>query len=319
MTAAVTARTLLVVMDPVERMKPAKDTTLALLLAAQAAGWKAVCADTDALSVRDGEARVRARPLTVADSTSDWYTLGDTFETALAAFPLILMRKDPPFNQEYVYATYWLELAESAGSKVVNAPRALRDCNEKGFITRFPEWIAPTLISRDATALRAFHAEQEEIVLKPLDGMGGQGVFVIGRDGRNLGAVIDTLSDMGRHTIMAQRYLPAISAGDKRILMIDGEPVDHVLARIPAEGETRGNLAAGGRGVVQALNDRDRAIATAVGPHLKRRGIVFAGLDVIGDCLTEINITSPTCLREIQRETGQDIAGRAFARMSEGL
>jgi len=319
MSDAVTARTLLVVMDPVERMKPAKDTTLALLLAAQHAGWSLVCADTDALSVRDGEGRVRAQPLTVRDSSTDWYTLGEPFETTLASFPLILMRKDPPFDQEYVYATYWLELAESAGCRVVNTPRALRDCNEKGFITRFPEWIAPTLISRDATALRAFHAEQGEIVLKPLDGMGGQGVFVIGTDGRNLGAVIEALSDMGRRTVMAQRYLPAISAGDKRILMIDGEPVDHVLARIPADGETRGNLAVGGRGVVQPLNDRDRAIATAVGPHLKRRGIVFAGLDVIGDCLTEINITSPTCLREIQRETGQDIAGRAFAAMAEGL
>ncbi|MHA7833338.1 MAG: glutathione synthase [Algiphilus sp.] len=319
MSQTITARMLLVVMDPIQGIKPVKDTTLALMLAAQEAGWQLACADTDALAVRDGEARVRARSVAVCDSTTDWYQLGESFETPLAAFPLILMRKDPPFDQEYIYATYWLEMAEAAGARVVNAPRALRDCNEKGFIARFPEWIAPTLISRDAKALRAFHAEQGEIVLKPLDGMGGQGVFAIGADGRNLGAVIDTLSDMGRRSVMAQRYLPAIRDGDKRILMIDGEPVDHVLARIPAEGETRGNLAAGGRGVVQPLNPRDRAIAEAVGPHLRARGIVFAGLDVIGECLTEINITSPTCLREIQRETGQDIAGRAFACMSQGL
>jgi glutathione synthase len=310
------SRTLLVIMDPVAGIKPAKDTTLALLLAAQQAEWAIHCADTDALSVRDGVPRVRARPLRVRDDERDWHTLGESTDRALADYPLILMRKDPPFDQEYVYATYWLELAEAAGSRVVNRPQALRDCNEKGFIMRFPALIAPTLIARDKKALRAFQAEQGEIVLKPLDGMGGSGVFVVGADGRNLNAVIDTLSDNGRRTIMAQRYLPGIRDGDKRILMIDGAPVDHVLARIPAEGETRGNLAAGGRGVVQPLSDGDRAIAEAVGPGLRERGIVFAGLDVIGDRLTEINITSPTCLREIQRETGTDIAGAAFAAMA---
>ena len=310
------SRTLLVIMDPIAGIKPVKDTTLALLLAAQQAEWHIHCADTEALSVRDGVPRVRARPLRVRDDERDWHTLGESTDRALADYPLILMRKDPPFDQEYVYATYWLELAEAAGSRVVNRPQALRDCNEKGFIMRFPALIAPTLIARDKKALRAFQAEQGEIVLKPLDGMGGSGVFVVGADGRNLNAVIDTLSDNGRRTIMAQRYLPGIRDGDKRILMIDGAPVDHVLARIPAEGETRGNLAAGGRGVVQPLSDGDRAIAEAVGPGLRERGIVFAGLDVIGDRLTEINITSPTCLREIQRETGTDIAGAAFAAMA---
>lgn len=312
------SRTLLVIMDPIAGIKPVKDTTLALLLAAQQAEWHIHCADTDALSVRDGAPRVHARPLAVRDDERDWYTLGEAADQALADYPLILMRKDPPFDQEYVYATYWMELAETAGSRVVNRPQALRDCNEKGFIMRFPELIAPTLISRDKKALRAFQAEQGETVLKPLDGMGGNGVFVIDADGRNLNAVIDALSDNGRRTIMAQRYLPGIRDGDKRILMIDGTPVDHVLARIPAEGETRGNLAAGGRGVVQPLSAADRAIAEAVGPSLRERGIVFAGLDVIGERLTEINITSPTCLREIQRETGADIAGAAFAAMAGG-
>lgn len=316
---AAPTRCLLAVMDPIARIKPAKDTTLALLLAAQEAGWTLFCADTDALSVRDGAAAARVQHLQVRDTQQDWFTLGDTAVVPLGDFPLVLMRKDPPFDQEYVYATYWLELAEQAGSRVVNSPQALRDCNEKGFITRFPEWIAPTLITRDRAALRAFHAEQGDIVLKPLDGMGGSGVFVIGRDGRNLGAVIDTLGDNGRQSLMAQRYLPEIRDGDKRILMVDGEPVDHVLARIPADGETRGNLAAGGRGVVQPLSAGDRRIAEAVGPALRERGIVFAGLDVIGTALTEINITSPTCLREIARDTGQDIAAKAFAAMARGL
>ncbi|WP_290578494.1 glutathione synthase [Algiphilus sp.] len=313
------ARRLLVVMDPIAGIKPKKDTTLALMLAAQEAGWTLHCADTGALRVHGAEPRIDAAPVTVRDDERDWFTLAPTEDLALADFPLILMRKDPPFDQEYIYATYWLERAQAAGSRVVNAPRSLRDCNEKGFITWFPNLIAPTLIARDPEALRAFHAEHGEIVLKPLDGMGGHGVFVIGADGRNLNAVIDALGDGGRRTIMAQRYLPAIASGDKRILMIDGEPIDHVLARIPAEGETRGNLAAGGRGVVQPLSATDRRIAEAVGPELRARGIVFAGLDVIGEALTEINITSPTCLREIQRETGQDIAARAIAAMTDGL
>lgn len=313
------ARHLLVVMDPISGIRPAKDTTLALLLAAQADGWSLACADTGDISVRHGQPEARVHPLTVRDDARHWYTLGEATVVPLAEFPLILMRKDPPFDQEYVYATYWLELAVAAGARVVNAPDALRDCNEKGFISYFPALTAPTLISRDRTALRAFQAAHGEIVLKPMDGMGGTGVFVIAANGRNLGATIDTLTDDGRRTIMAQAYLPAIRDGDKRILMIDGEPVDHVLARIPAEGETRGNLAAGGRGVVQPLTDGDRAIADAVGPELQRRGLCFVGLDVIGNRLTEINVTSPTCLREIQRATGQDIAGRAFAAMTRDL
>lgn len=323
MTPAIGSRTLLVVMDPVAGIKVAKDTTLALLLAAQEAGWNIHCADTSALSVRDGTPKVRAQPLTVRDDEQDWYSLDAAADHPLADYPLILMRKDPPFDQEYIYATYWLELAEAAGARVVNRPAALRDCNEKGFIARFPELIAPTLIARDPIALRAFHAEHGEIVLKPLDGMGGEGVFVVGADGRNLNAVIDALGGKGRRTVMAQQYLPAISAGDKRILMIDGVAVERALARIPAQGETRGNLAAGGRGVVQPLSDTDRAIAEAVGPALRERGIVFAGLDVIGAHLTEINITSPTCLREIHRDlahdTGADLAGRAFAAMARGV
>jgi glutathione synthase len=319
MTAAPGRRTLLVVMDPIARIKPAKDTTLALLLAAQAEGWSLHYAELNDLSVRDGVPKVSARGLAVCDNDENWYRLESAIEVALADYPLILMRKDPPFDLEYVYATYWLELAERAGSRVVNRPNALRDCNEKGFITHFPQCTTPTLIARDASRLRAFHAEHEDIILKPMDGMGGAGVFRIGRDGMNLGSVIETLTDNGRRTIMAQRYLPAIREGDKRILMIDGIAVDHALARIPTGNETRGNLAAGGRGEVKALSDRDRWIAAEVGPELKRRGLLFVGLDVIGDSLTEINVTSPTCLREITRATGQDIAGRAIRAFAEGL
>lgn len=309
-------RCLLVVMDPIAAITPYKDTTLALLLAAQANGWQLHYAELPDLYVRDGLPRVAARPLRVRDDDRDWFELDAPQDQPLADYPLVLMRKDPPFDMEYVYATYWLELAERAGARVVNRPGALRDCNEKGFIAQFPQCTAPTLIARDPARLRAFHAEHGDIILKPIDGMGGAGVFRIGADGLNLGAVLESLGEFGQRTIMAQRYLPAIRDGDKRILMIDGEPVDHALARIPAAGETRGNLAAGGRGEVRPLSERDRWIAAEVGPELRRRGLLFVGLDVIGDHLTEINVTSPTCLREISRATGQDIAGRAIRAMS---
>lgn len=291
-------RTLGVVMDPIGSIKPYKDTTLALMQAAQARGWSLRYYELGDLWVRDGVALGRSRDVEVQDDPKDWYRLGEARVAPLGELDALLMRKDPPFDLDYIAATYVLELAEAQGCCVVNRPQSLRDCNEKVFISRFPQCCAPTLIARDPQVLRAFHAEHGDVILKPLDGMGGAGIFRVGPDGLNLGAVLEALTQ-GRHLIMAQRYLPAISEGDKRILMVDGEPVPYALARIPMAGETRGNLAAGGTGRAQPLTERDRWIAAQVGPELKARGLLFVGLDVIGDFLTEINVTSPTCAREI--------------------
>jgi glutathione synthase len=307
-------RTLGVVMDPITAIKPYKDTTLALMLAAQARGWALRYLELPDLWVRDGVAMGRVRPLSVQDDKKHWFDwTGPAQELRLGALDAILMRKDPPFDLEYIAATYILELAEAQGARVINRPQSLRDCNEKVFIASFPQCTAPTLIARDAATLRAFQAEQKEIVLKPLDGMGGMGIFRISEDGMNLGAVIETLTDNGRRYVMAQRYLPEIRDGDKRILMVDGEAVEYCLARVPMAGETRGNLAAGGSGRPQPLSERDRWIAQQVGPELKRRGLLFVGLDVIGDYLTEINVTSPTCAREIDAAYGTDIGGRLMS------
>jgi len=307
------SKRLAVIMDPIGSIKPYKDTTLALMLAAQRRGWSLHYLELPDLYLRDGRVAASTRPLTVRDDRDHWYDFtGDAVDTAIGDFDMVLMRKDPPFDLEYIYATYWLERAAADGAFIVNRPDSLRDCNEKGFLAWFPQCTAPTLVTRDPARIRAFHAEQGDIVIKPLDGMGGAGVFRIGKDGLNIGAVVETLGEMGRRSLMAQRYLPEILEGDKRILMIGGEPVDYALARIPSVGEVRGNLAAGGRGVVQPLSDRDRWLAAQVGPELKRRGLLFVGLDVIGDYLTEINVTSPTCLREIERETGEDLGARAI-------
>ncbi|ULQ46840.1 glutathione synthase [Flagellatimonas centrodinii] len=303
------SRTLGVLMDPIAAIKPYKDTTLHLLLAAQARGWRLRYYEMGDLWVRDGIALGRGRALEVRDDRQDWFTLGAPDVAPLGDLDALLMRKDPPFDLDYIAATYTLELAEAQGCRVVNRPAALRDCNEKFFITRFPQCCAPTLIARDPTTLRAFHAEHGDVIFKPLDGMGGSGIFRVGPDGLNLGAVIEALTD-GRHLIMAQQYLPAIRDGDKRILMVDGEPVPYCLARVPMQGETRGNLAAGGSGRPQPLSERDRWIAAQVGPELKARGLIFVGLDVIGDWLTEINVTSPTCAREIDAAHDLDIGGR---------
>lgn len=301
--------TLGVVMDPIASIKPHKDTTLALMLAAQKRGWALQVFEMQDLWLRDGVAMGRGTPTQVFDSDTRWFKSGKPQTLKLGSLDAILMRKDPPFDLEYITSTYVLERAQEQGALVVNDPASLRDCNEKVFISWFPACTAPTLVSRDAAQLRAFHAEQKEIVLKPLDGMGGRGVFRIGKDGMNLGAVIETLTDNGRRTIMAQRYLPAIAKGDKRILMVDGEPAPYCLARIPQKGEVRGNLAAGGNGRAQPLSKRDRWIAQQVGPELISRGLLFVGLDVIGDFLTEINVTSPTCAREIDAAYGTDIGG----------
>lgn len=288
-----------IVMDPIAHISFKKDSSLAMLLAAQARGWSLYYMEQQDLYQKAGEARARMRPLKVFADPQRWYELEDESDAPLAELDVILMRKDPPFDNEFVYSTYLLEQAERAGVLVVNRPQSLRDCNEKFFATLFPQLTPPTLVSRRADILREFAKEQRDIILKPLDGMGGSMIFRHREGDPNLSVILETLTRHGAEQIMAQRYLPAIKDGDKRILMIDGEPVPYCLARIPAAGETRGNLAAGGRGEARPLSERDREIAATVGPTLRERGLLFVGLDVIGDSLTEINVTSPTCIREI--------------------
>lgn len=288
-----------IVMDPIAAIAFKKDSSLAMLLAAQSRGWPLFYMEQQDLYQRGHQARARVRPLRVFNDPAHWFELDAEQDIALEELDVILMRKDPPFNSEYIYATYLLELAEKAGSLVVNSPRSLRDCNEKFFATQFPQCTPPTLVSRRADILRDFAREHRDVILKPLDEMGGASIFRHREGDPNLSVILETLTDHGSRQIMAQRYIPEIRDGDKRILMIDGEPVPYCLARIPAQGETRGNLAAGGRGEPRPLSERDREIAAIVGPELRRRGLLFVGLDVIGDYLTEINVTSPTCIREI--------------------
>ena len=299
-----------VVMDPIGSIHYKKDTTLALLWAAQDRGWVLFHIAPDGLFL-DGETPMAsAQPLTVHHNPEHWYDLGDTVTLSLAELDVILMRKDPPFDMEYIYATYLLERAEQQGTLVVNRCQSLRDCNEKLFATEFPQCCPPLLVSRDMGRLRAFHAQYGDVIFKPLDGMGGSAIFRAKPDDPNVSVILETLTHSGSQTIMAQQYLPDIKEGDKRILMINGEAVPWCLARVPLAGESRGNLAAGGAGRVQALTERDQWIASQVGPTLRDRGLYFVGLDVIGDYLTEINVTSPTCLREIEAESGLDIAGQ---------
>jgi glutathione synthase len=296
-------------MDPIGAIKIHKDSTFAMLLAAQARGWQLYYMEQGDLSLRDGICQARMRMLQVTDDAAGWYHLQDAQERPLHELDVVLMRKDPPFDMEYIYTTYLLEAAERMGCLVVNRPRSLRDANEKLFTGHFPQCTPPTLVSRDSEELRAFHQAHGDIILKPLDGMGGASVFRVPPRDPNLGVIIETLTGHGRRYAMAQRFIAEITRGDKRILMIDGRPVPYALARIPAPGETRGNLAAGGRGEGVPLSERDRWIADQVGPELVARGVLFAGLDVIGDYLTEVNITSPTCIRELDAQFGLDIAG----------
>ena len=311
--------TLGVIMDPIQSIQFKKDTTLALLLAAQKRGWRLLYMEQGDLAIADGEPVAKTRPLTVHDAPDHWHDLGEAAETRLRDVDIVLMRKDPPFDSEYIYSTYILEMAEERGALVVNKPQSLRDCNEKVFATDFPGLIPPLLVSRDSDRLKAFFHQHGNVVYKPLDGMGGASIFHVKKGDANLSVIIETLTEHGSRTIMAQKYLPEIADGDKRILMIDGEPVPYCLARIPASGESRGNLAAGGRGEVRPLSDRDLEIARTVGPVLRERGILFAGLDVIGDYLTEINVTSPTCVREIDRERHTDIGGDLMAAIAARL
>ena len=301
-----------VIMDPVAGINVEKDTTLALLLAAQHRGWELYYMEMNDVYLAGSMPRARARILTVADDASDWYRFHRHTELELPELDVILMRKDPPFNMEYIYMTYILEHAAEQGTVVVNAPAALRDINEKASITHFPQCIPPTLISRDRQDLLAFIEQHGQVILKPLDGMGGASVFRVDREDVNTTIIIETLTRNAQSFIMAQQFLAAIKQGDKRILLIDGQPYEHALARIPKPGEIRGNLAAGGTGKGVDLSDRDYWICEQVGPRLRAMGLVFVGLDVIGDYLTEINVTSPTCVRELERIYGSDIAGRVM-------
>jgi glutathione synthase len=302
--------TLGIVMDPIGAINTRKDSSFAMLLAAQARGWSLCYMEMGDLFIRDGVASARLRPLQVQDQTDDWYALGEARDVALTELDVILMRKDPPFDNEFLYATQMLSLAEAQGSLVVNRPQSLRDANEKLASTWFPDCAPPTLVSRDQARLRAFLQEQGDVILKPLDAMGGASIFRVTREDPNISVIFETLTSHGSRYAMAQRFIPEISAGDKRILLIDGEPVPYALARVPAEGETRGNLAAGGTGVGVALSRRDYWICEQVAPTLKAMGLLFVGLDVIGDYITEVNVTSPTCIRELDALYGLDIAGQ---------
>ncbi len=298
-----------IVMDPIATIKPHKDSSLAMLLAAQARGWSLHYMEPADLWLRDGCTFGRWRSLTVRDDPRDWFTLGAAEETPLAELDVVLMRQDPPFDTEYLYNTHLLSLAEEAGCLVVNRPQALREANEKLATAWFPQCCAPSLVSRDGDRLRDFLAEQGDIILKPLDAMGGASIFRVQAGDPNTNVILETLTEHGRRLAMAQRFIPEIRDGDKRILLIDGEPVPYALARVPAEGENRGNLAVGGRGVGVALSERDRWICAQVAPRLRAMGLLFVGLDVIGDYLTEVNVTSPTCIRELDALYGLDIAG----------
>ncbi len=306
-------RRLGVVMDPIDSIKPAKDSTLAMLLEAQSRGWQIRYMEQADMWVRDGQLCARTRDLTVRDDPADWFDLGDAAPESMADLQVILMRKDPPFNMEYIYTTYLLERAEEAGCLVVNRSSSLRDVSEKAYTMWFADCCPPTLISRSMAEIRSFLADLGSIVVKPLDGMGGRSIFVVHAGDPNSNVIFETITESETRFAMAQRYIPEIAeGGDKRILLIDGEPYPHALARIPAPGDNRGNLAVGARAEGRELTARDRWICDRVGPVLREKGIVFAGLDVIGDYLTEINVTSPTGIRELQRFYGDNIAGMLF-------
>lgn len=305
MTAAVGRMGIL--MDPLETIVAYKDTTLALAQAAQDFGWSVEYFTQADIWLSEGRPKIRSAPLRVELARDNWFEAGDFVEQEASDFDCLMMRKDPPFDMNYIYSTYLLEMAENLGVMVVNSPQAIRDCNEKIFATHFPQCCPDLVISSSSQVLRNFHRKHGDIIIKPLDGMGGMSIFRLKSDEANTSVIIETITDSGRVPVMAQKYLPEIKQGDKRILMVNGEPVSHALARVPLSGETRGNLAAGGSGIVQELSERDLWIAKQVGPELKKRGLLFVGLDVIGDYLTEINVTSPTCVREIDAYTGNRI------------
>ncbi|MES2932257.1 MAG: glutathione synthase [Pseudomonadota bacterium] len=299
--------------DPLSGFKTYKDSTYAMMVEAVSRGHAIYAFEQKDLALEDGKvsaevARIHLLEVTLSDSAQSWYRTDAPVQMSLDAFDAVVNRKDPPFDMEYIYATYLLELAQNGGAKVFNRPDAVRNHNEKLTIAQFAQFTAPTLVTSNEARLRAFHATHRDMILKPLDGMGGAGIFRIKEDGLNLGSTIETLTLNGQRTIMAQRYIPEIALGDKRILLIGGKVVPFALARIPQAGEVRGNLAAGGTGVAQALSARDREIAESCAPILAQRGLMLVGLDVIGNYLTEVNVTSPTCFQEITRQTGFNVA-----------
>ena len=308
-----------IIMDPIQEIHPQKDSSLAMLLEAQRRGYSLHYMEMSDLFLAQGVAQATTHQLQIIDDIHQWYTLGEQQTLALSELDVVLMRKDPPFDREYLYATHLLELAEAAGTLVVNRPQSLRDFNEKLATAWFPELMPPSLVTRSATQIRQFLELQQEVILKPLDGMGGASIFRLQASDPNTGVIIETLTNHGQHYAMVQRYIPEISKGDKRILLIDGEPVPYALARIPAAGEHRGNLAAGGRGEGIPLSPRDYEIVERVAPTLREKGLLFVGLDVIGDYLTEINITSPTCIRELDKQFGLNIAGQLMDSIEQKL
>ena len=301
-----------VVMDPIAKIKPEKDTSFAMMLEAQHRGATLIYLELKDLYIDNGVPKAIGYPVTVRDQAQDFYTLGEEQQYLLGELDVILMRKDPPFDSEFLYATHILDLAERAGALVVNKPQSLRDFNEKLFTAYFPELIPDTLVTRNAALVRQFHAKHKDVICKPLDGMGGASIFRIKEDGTNLGVIIETLTSNGQSQMMVQAYLPAIKEGDKRVLIVNGKVMPYCLARLPSAGETRGNLAAGGTGRPQPISDSDRALAETIAPVLVERGLMFVGLDVIGDRITEINVTSPTCVREIERAYDINIMGELF-------
>jgi glutathione synthase len=300
---------ILFIVDPLASFKIKKDTSFAMMREAQKRGHSITACEVPHIQWQRGECvKAQVQDLRLTGDSNTWYEVTATRQAWLKDFDAIIMRKDPPFDSEFFYATHLLSQAEREGAKVFNKASALRDHPEKLAIMEFPEFIGPTLVTRSAAAIKAFHAEHQDIILKPLDGMGGMGIFRVGADGMNLGSIIETLNLDGAQSVMVQKFLPAIAQGDKRVLIIGGKPVPFCLARIPQGGEVRGNLAAGGKGVAQPLTDKDRAIAETIGPILAARGLLLIGLDVIGTSVTEINVTSPTCFQEIFDQTGCDVA-----------
>jgi glutathione synthase len=308
-----------IVMDPISQVKVAKDSSMAMMLEAQKRGYELYYMEMKDLYLDQGQCRATTHRVKVFDDSEHWYELSNAQDIAVSELDAVLMRKDPPFDTEFIYATYLLERAEVEGTLIVNKPQSLRDCNEKLFTAWFSEFTPKTLVTRSSDKIREFHSKQQDVIIKPLDGMGGASIFRIKENDVNVGVIIETLTNHGEQYAMVQEFMPEIVDGDKRILIVNGEPMPYCLARIPAQGETRGNLAAGGRGVARPLSVSDKAIADAIAPELKKRGLYFVGLDVIGDKVTEINVTSPTCIREIEAAYPINISGKLMDAIEDNI
>jgi glutathione synthase len=308
-----------VVMDPISQVNVKKDSSMAMMFEAQKRGYEIYYMEMKDLYLDQGQCRATAQKLKVFDDTEHWYELDEVNDIAVSELDAVLMRKDPPFDTEFIYATYMLERAEVEGTLIVNKPQSLRDCNEKLFTAWFAELTPRTLVTRNNDKIREFHQQEKDIIIKPLDGMGGASIFRIKENDANVGVILETLTNHGNQYAMVQEFMPAIKDGDKRILIVNGEPMPYCLARIPAQGETRGNLAAGGRGEARPLSATDKLIAETIAPELKKRGLYFVGLDVIGDKVTEINVTSPTCIREIEAAYPINISGKLMDAIEENI